>query len=267
MIMQSSYNIYNKNSILLKPKRSFMKTIYDNIGKSAKPIVSGTAATLVIISKEKSPIYYIAGGIVNAFFSKILKNIFKQNRPLTGLYKNSYGMPSSHAQALFYFATVASLACFKYLDQTYALYSSLSIFLYTILASSWRTSIGLHTLNQTLVGAICGTGVGYLVNKFEHYNWSTLLTIVVDFINKYFNSILPASMQRSIDQSNTFIILPEGLVLDRNIRITLVLLGTVVLYSKSIKSFIRRTTLRMKKTNTGTIDAAAGWSPHVMISP
>ena len=257
----------NKNNILLETKTSLLKVFYNNIGKSAKPIVSGTAATLVVISKETAPIYYIAGGIVNAFLSKFLKNIFKQKRPLTGLYKNSYGMPSSHSQALFYFATVSSLACFKYAEKSKALYSSLSIFLYTILASSWRVSIGLHSLNQTLVGAIFGTGFGYVVKNLEDYSWSTLLTNVVDFINKILNIILLTTNNAGVDHSNTFINVPDGIPLDRNFRIILVFFGTLVLYSNSIKSIIRKLTLRMKKSNTGNVDATAGWSPHVMISP
>ena len=64
----------NKNNILLETKTSLSKVFYNNIGKSAKPIVSGTAATLVVISKETAPIYYIAGGIVNAFLSKFLNH-------------------------------------------------------------------------------------------------------------------------------------------------------------------------------------------------
>ena len=112
-----------------------------------------------------------------------------------------------------------------------------------------------------------GTGFGCVVKNLEDYNWSTLLTNVVDFINKILNIILLTTNNAGVDHSNTFINVPDGIPLDRNFRIILVFFGTLVLYSNSIKSIIRKLTLRMKKSNTGNVDATAGWSPHVTISP
>ena len=73
-------------------------------------------------------------------------------------------MPSSHAQSLFYFFTIIS--CISYYDIQNKYLSMLIILLfgtYASLASSWRVTSQLHTVNQTLVGCSLGITVGECV--------------------------------------------------------------------------------------------------------
>lgn len=87
---------------------SLIATSNTFVGETAKVIVSGTAG-IVLISHSASwkPLYYITGAVINAIFSKVLKNILKIPRPVESG-ENGYGMPSSHSQSLFYFFSVLS---------------------------------------------------------------------------------------------------------------------------------------------------------------
>jgi len=51
----------------------------------------------------------LCGAIANAIFSKVLKNVLQHERPSKSD-DIGHGMPSSHAQSMFYFATYLSLA-------------------------------------------------------------------------------------------------------------------------------------------------------------
>lgn len=78
------------------------------VGESAKVVVSGAAGiTLLLQSQSWKPLYYIFGGVINAILSKVLKNIFKIPRPKDSG-EDGYGMPSSHAQSLFYFFSIVA---------------------------------------------------------------------------------------------------------------------------------------------------------------
>lgn len=146
------------------------------IGLSAKVLVSTTAMLLVLISDSWVPLLYIFGGVVNAILSKVIKKILKQPRPAESK-KGGYGMPSSHAQALFYFATVVSLLLQRDALATKwqvicSCIGSAAMYLYAVIASRWRVVTKLHSKTQTYVGAFLGTLVAiffyYLETKSFH---------------------------------------------------------------------------------------------------
>jgi membrane-associated phospholipid phosphatase len=105
-----------------------------NIGKSAKYIVSLIAAFFIIFNESWIPMYYILCGVVNSTLSKILKHIFKQPRPIKSV-KKGYGLPSSHAQSIFYFATIVSISSFRYFTNSIlSIFISAFIWIYSYLA-------------------------------------------------------------------------------------------------------------------------------------
>ncbi len=87
----------------------------DWVGQSAKYLVLGIAVLTVLFIESPLPVYYVVGGVCNAFLSKLLKITIKQPRPLGSL-KGGYGMPSSHSQSIFYFTAIL---CFKSGDFIY----------------------------------------------------------------------------------------------------------------------------------------------------
>ncbi len=87
--------------MLWEARKSFTWFVHI-IGSSAKPIVSGTAGLFVLFRDDWTPLYFILAALCNAALSKVMKKALKQPRP-EGSPKGGYGMPSSHAQTLFYF--------------------------------------------------------------------------------------------------------------------------------------------------------------------
>jgi dolichyldiphosphatase len=92
-----------------KPAPTTLDAIQHSIGSSAKHCV--IAAVCVVILKIDSilPTYYVLGAMGNAVLSKVLKKIIREPRPANSP-KKGHGMPSSHAQSIYYFA---ALLCYK----------------------------------------------------------------------------------------------------------------------------------------------------------
>ena len=80
------------------------------IGLNAKNIVSSLAISYLLLNKSWDPIYFVLCGLLNGGLAKLLKSVLKQPRPFRSRIQG-YGMPSSHAQVIFYFLTVISLYC------------------------------------------------------------------------------------------------------------------------------------------------------------
>lgn len=61
----------------------------DNIGISAKYVVTGIATYFVVFTKSWLPMYFVLGGILNSILSKVLKGIIRQPRPPDSLQKGN----------------------------------------------------------------------------------------------------------------------------------------------------------------------------------
>ena len=94
--------------------KKVFKWLVHIIGSSAKPIVSCTAGLFVLFYDDWTPLYFILAALGNAALSKIIKKVVREPRP-EGSPKEGYGMPSSHAQTLFYFfaCLTAQLLCLQ----------------------------------------------------------------------------------------------------------------------------------------------------------
>ncbi len=115
---------------------------------------------------------YIIGFIINNLINYILKGLFAQPRPtddthlfkLEKLYRKimsfeKYGMPSGHAQSVFY----STIFTYFALKNNMLLLGCLSISLITIYQ---RVQSEQHFLLQTIVGAIIGGIIGYAFYKY-----------------------------------------------------------------------------------------------------
>jgi dolichyldiphosphatase len=81
--------------------------------RQSKWLVAG-CFTLAVLWKHDAEIIWISlGAVANSLLSMILKKMLNHERPSSAL-RSDPGMPSSHAQSIFYAATVLILSC-KYL--------------------------------------------------------------------------------------------------------------------------------------------------------
>lgn len=129
--------------------------------------VAGVAGLVLLYRFDLPAVLCITGAILNALLSKILKRVMNQARPL-GAQLHDPGMPSSHAQSLFFFASYLAIAVVreewmehKALDVA----AAISLFALATFLAAKRVAKGLHTWEQVAVGAAIGgcVGAGWLV--------------------------------------------------------------------------------------------------------
>ena len=142
-------------------------------------------------------------------------------------------MPSSHAQSLFYFFTIISCTSYYDINNKYlSMLITLVIGTYASLASSWRVTSQLHTINQTIVGCLLGITVGLSLFLLENMLFPTsnrnVLKIhavepLIQHIRPFFSGTVPLSL-----------------------RATLIIIGALVLYSKEIKKVLASSNYKQK---------------------
>ena len=139
------------------------------------PVILGVLPIYLLWNKSNLFFYYIIGFLISALANLVLKGLLQMPRPTedagrfnlalthgrrfifkSGLPFDIFGMPSGHAQMVFYSTTFVYLA----LRNTSILYFYLFVSLLTI---SQRVAFNYHTPLQVIVGALVGIGMGYLV--------------------------------------------------------------------------------------------------------
>lgn len=138
--------------------RSFGQAVYHAVGRSAREVTAGAVAVVLVAKRDSMTCLWVVGGILNAISSKLLKRLFDQARP-AGARSSDPGMPSSHAQSLFFLSTF--VGCWTYSSWTAApltvrALTAMALWSYAWNASAWRVEAGYHTTEQVLVGGFLG---------------------------------------------------------------------------------------------------------------
>jgi membrane-associated phospholipid phosphatase len=140
-----------------------MEKITDSIGFYG-PLINFIITTVNI---WKQPLYlagYIVTSFVNVIINRVLKMTIKQERPshskklvawehYTGA--EQYGMPSLHAQSVFFSMT------YLYLVKRHVYWTLIECFV-AIMTFYQRWKYRNHTLNQLVVGSILGSTIAYI---------------------------------------------------------------------------------------------------------
>ena len=139
-----------------------MKQLLDKIGFFG-PIILIFITIMQLWNRSSYMVGYLVFLFINTAFNGFFKIMVKQDRPhgsrsivnepYEGVHK--YGMPSSHAQSVFY-----SMA-YLYLTKTTPEILIIASFI-SALTLYQRWSYKQHTLEQLLVGSVVGIGVAYL---------------------------------------------------------------------------------------------------------
>jgi membrane-associated phospholipid phosphatase len=148
-----------------------IEQIIDFIGFNG-PVILFLASIIYLYVKNSYFTIYVVGFMFNSLINYILKGVFKQPRPiddkhlfnLEKMYRSvltfeNYGMPSGHAQSVFYTTIFTYLA----VENNVLLVSSLFISLLTIYQ---RVQSKQHFFLQTIVGAIIGSILGFTFYKY-----------------------------------------------------------------------------------------------------
>ncbi|PWZ20023.1 Lipid phosphate phosphatase epsilon 2, chloroplastic [Zea mays] len=132
------------------------------LNRMSKWLVAGSLAFAAIWKRDAEIMWFLLGAVGNSLLSMVLKKMLNHERPAPAL-RSGPGMPSSHAQSIFYAATILALSLYYWLGTNYLTMilgpATLSVAAYL----SWlRVSRRLHTLNQVMAGAVVGSVVGAL---------------------------------------------------------------------------------------------------------
>ncbi|MFS8034153.1 putative phosphatidate phosphatase [Helianthus anomalus] len=123
----------------------------------SKWIVAVTFGGLLLLRHDALALWAAMGSVINMVLSVTLKKILKQERPDSRL-SSGHGMPSSHAQAIFYAILFVIHSVFKW-QGSGGVAAILSLFVVAIGSYfSWlRVLQRYHTTLQVVVGAIVGS--------------------------------------------------------------------------------------------------------------
>jgi membrane-associated phospholipid phosphatase len=122
--------------------------------------------------------YYNVGMIINVILNIILKGIIQEPRPMfddkkvhllkthakhyffqNGIPFQVFGMPSGHAQAVF-FSTIFIYLSLKHNNLT------LLYLIISLISCYQRVKFSFHTITQVIIGAIVGSNFGYIMYRF-----------------------------------------------------------------------------------------------------
>ncbi|KAI8138014.1 phosphatidic acid phosphatase type 2/haloperoxidase [Fennellomyces sp. T-0311] len=128
-------------------------------------------ASIIVSRREIAGISILAGQLLNEGLNAILKEYLQIARPNSHL-GAGYGMPSSHAQFIWFFAIFGSLYLWKRITVDYPIQKavvSVAMFALALLVSYSRVYLGYHTLLQVIAGTTIGCIFGIAWYGFTEY--------------------------------------------------------------------------------------------------
>ena len=156
------------------------------------PVLLGGLPIYLLWDKKILFFYYIVGFFISAIVNLALKGLLQLPRPSednarfnlaldhgrrfifkSGLPYDVFGMPSGHAQLVFYSTTFVYLS----LRNQSIFYGFLFVSLLTI---SQRVAFNYHTPLQVIVGAIVGVVMGFLVYNMAKNNIAARISEKLD---------------------------------------------------------------------------------------
>ncbi|CAJ2635623.1 unnamed protein product [Trifolium pratense] len=138
-----------------QPKFLFQE-VESTLNHLSKWIVTVLFGVFIIWRHDAEALWFAGGSILNAMFSMSLKHILNQKRPSS--LKSDPGMPSSHAQSIFFTVIFIILSSIKLLTINELTITSSSLALaFGSYFSYLRVTQKLHTVSQVIVGAVIGS--------------------------------------------------------------------------------------------------------------
>ncbi|KAK3155027.1 hypothetical protein QOZ80_2BG0197900 [Eleusine coracana subsp. coracana] len=151
-------------------------SVETTLNRMSKWLVSACFSFAALWKHDVEIMWILLGAVANSLLSLILKKMLNHERPTPAL-RSDPGMPSSHAQSIFYGATILDLSLFYWLGTNYLTMILAPAVLSVAIYLSWlRVSQGLHTLNQVIVGATVGSAFSVLWFVLWHSLMQAALT-------------------------------------------------------------------------------------------
>ncbi|KAG0476637.1 hypothetical protein HPP92_013011 [Vanilla planifolia] len=126
------------------------------LNRLSKWFVAALFGIVLIWKHDEEAMWAAMGSVVNAWLSKTLKKFLNQDRP--SALRSDPGMPSSHAQSIFYVSVFVTLSLtYSFGVNAFTVGVDVITLILGSYLSSLRVSQQLHTVNQVIVGAAVGS--------------------------------------------------------------------------------------------------------------
>ncbi|KAJ8567549.1 hypothetical protein K7X08_019757 [Anisodus acutangulus] len=145
--------------------------IQSTLNSLSKWLMAAVFGIIFLWRHDMEALWVTSGGVLNVLLSTALKRILNHERPVSTL-RSDPGMPSSHAQSIFYTVAFCIISMVEYFgfNGITAITSAL-IFAMGSYFSWLRVSQRLHTLNQVAVGAV----LGFCFSIFWFWLWDAIV--------------------------------------------------------------------------------------------
>lgn len=152
--------------------------------------------TLILFRRDLHTIAFFSGVMLNEFVNFILKHTIREARPLKreGLH-SEYGMPSTHAQFIWFFAAYVTLfVCIRLHHNSNSTISErfwriiivVACIILAILVSYSRIYLQYHSISQILCGVFVGATLGIAWFLITHTILTPLFPLIVSWrISEY----------------------------------------------------------------------------------
>ncbi|XP_031114683.1 lipid phosphate phosphatase epsilon 2, chloroplastic-like [Ipomoea triloba] len=157
------------------------------LNKLSKWLFAVVFGVILLWRHDAQTLWASIGSVLNSALSHILKRILNQKRPVSTS-RSDPGMPSSHAQSIFYIVTFAVVSMVQWFGLN-GLTAALGGIIFALGSYfSWlRISQKLHTVNQVLVGAAIGLGFSviwlwlwdaFMLEAFTSFLWVRIIVVL-----------------------------------------------------------------------------------------
>ncbi|CAM8992126.1 unnamed protein product [Rhodiola kirilowii] len=125
----------------------------------SKWLVVGILCAIFIWRHDGEAMWLLTGSVLNTILINVLKRVLNQDRPVSSV-KLDPGMPSSHAQSIFFAAAYVAVSMVEWLGVNgLTLILSSLVFAIGSYLSWLRVSQQFHTMSQVVVGGMLGSAL------------------------------------------------------------------------------------------------------------
>ncbi|XP_074295192.1 lipid phosphate phosphatase epsilon 2, chloroplastic-like isoform X2 [Silene latifolia] len=126
------------------------------LNRLSKWLVAAIFGAVILWRHDPEAVWAVMGSVLNSVLSVVLKRMLNQERPVSNR-RSDPGMPSSHAQSIFFAAVFVIISMVEWLgvNEFTLIFAAVSLALGSYF--SWlRVAQRFHTVSQVAVGAILG---------------------------------------------------------------------------------------------------------------
>ncbi|XP_010263603.1 PREDICTED: lipid phosphate phosphatase epsilon 2, chloroplastic-like [Nelumbo nucifera] len=154
------------------------------LNRLSKWLVFALFGAFILLRHDIEALWAAMGSVINAWLSITIKRILNQERPVSTL-RSGPGMPSSHAQTIFFAVIFAILSLVEWLGiNGFTIIAGVFVLACGSYFSWLRVSQQLHTLSQVIVGAVLGSIFSIL------WFWSWNAIVLKAFISSLWVRVL-----------------------------------------------------------------------------